>query len=177
MKRVVFSVIIFIFTVMYSGIGDGPQAKIEVRHNFNKSGAAGPIKVLSHFVTRYNDAKNAKPLNEFCNGSTVHFYYKVGPVRSIKGKGMPFRTRMVVEVLTRNGKKRKDLGWKKGNGVNRAMMNKTKTFGYYHSARWNLNLSSNIEPGADYTITIYHKDLNSRKTLTMKYKFRTRMCE
>jgi len=118
-------------------------------------------------------------------GRTVNFYYKIGPVESVKGKGMPYRTRMVVEVSypemrgekmnIRKGKK--DFGWKDANGVQGNMMNKSQTFGYFHTAGWNLNLVSNLGPSVDYNVTIFHNDLNSGETLQINYKFSSRICQ
>lgn len=183
MKRLICIGVIAVCTVVFTGIESGLEAKkIKFQHSFNKAGAP---KVLAHFVSGENQANTARPLNEFCMGRTVHFYYKIGPVQTVKGKGMPYRTRMVIDVSypemrgekinIRKGKK--DFGWKDANGVKGDMMNKSQTFGYYHTAGWNLNLASNLGPSVDYTVTIYHNDLNSGKTLKMEYKFQSKTCQ
>jgi len=174
MKKILYVTVIFAAILFFAGADHGLQAKkFKFTHSFSKG---GDLKVISQFVTYDNNANNAKPANEFCIGNTVYFYYKVGPVQSVAGKGMPFRTRMVVELTSRNGKKQQDLGWQKGNGVSGNMINKTQNFGYYHSARWNLKLATSIEPGSDYKVTIYHNDLNSGKTVKMVYNIRNNVC-
>ena len=174
MKKILSAAAILAVSVFFIATGENAEAKkFKFSYNSNKG---GKLKLIDSFVTWTDQANSAKPLKDFCLGNTVYFYYKVGPGQSVAGKGMPFKTRMVVEVTTRNGSKKKDLGWQQGNGVSGEYMKKTQKFGYYHSARWNIELAQSIEPPSDYKITIYHNDLNSGKTVKVVYKFTTKVC-
>jgi len=130
--------------------------------------------LLKSFVTRSNVADSAKPVGKesvdgyICPDGKIHFYYKIGPVKSVKGKGMPFKTRMIAELPKQNQKK--DFGWQNGNGASRAQMNRNLNFDYYHSSGWNLNLKP-ADMHKDFKVTIYHNDLNSGKTIEIVYQF------
>jgi len=175
MKKILSVAAILAVSFFFIATGENAEAK---KFKFTSSSTkGGDLKLINSFVTWTDQANSAKPLKDFCLGNTVYFYYKVGPVQSVAGKGMPFKTRMVVEVTTRNGSKKQDLGWQEGNGVSGEYMKKTQKFGYYHSARWNIKLASSIDPGSDYKITIYHNDLNSGKTVEVVYKFTTKVCQ
>lgn len=137
----------------------------KVSFSYNKS---GKIRLIKSYLTDTGNAGRAQNIGTRVNqGQKIHFYYKIGPIRVIKGKGTPYKTRLVIK---RDGRQIKDFGWKNANAVSKSQSRKTKTYGWFHTARWNLTLSGNARPGR-YTAEISHRDLNTRKTVIIRYNF------
>ncbi|MBP7583225.1 MAG: hypothetical protein KBA61_04270 [Spirochaetes bacterium] len=125
-------------------------------------------RIMQSFITRSGNASAARSDGtNFQHNDKIHFYYKVGPLASISGKGAPFRTKLVVRQGSRT---LKDFGWQSANAANSSQMDKNATLTWYHSAAWNLTLAPNINPGR-YSAIVSHQDLNSGKTLNANYSF------
>ena len=123
--------------------------------------------VIASFLTDNQNAASARPIsNRVYFDDKVYFYYKVGPLQSISGKGAPFQTRLVVQ---QNGRTLKDFGWQSANAASESQMRKNMNLTWYHSARWNLSISPRMT--GNYTAIVDHRDMNSGKTLTMRYNF------
>jgi len=137
------------------------------KFSFNDGKTKKPA-LMASFITNTNNANNATAIsNNVTPGQTIYFYYKIGPISAVKGKGAPFKTNLVV---TKGSKKIKDFGWNDANAVGQDKMNITANYGWYHSAGWNLNISDKIKPGT-YNAIITHKDKNSKTTITIRYTF------
>lgn len=159
--------------ILLCAMGEPLQAK-KFSFSYKSSKKTGTISLLKSFITRSDVANTAKPIGKesvdgyICPNGKIHFYYKIGPVKIVKGKGMPFKTRMVAELPKQNQKK--DFGWQSGNGASKAQMNSNLNFDYYHTSGWNLNLKP-ADVHKDFKVTIYHNDLNSGKTIEIVYQF------
>ncbi|HQP50482.1 MAG TPA: hypothetical protein PKX12_17290 [Spirochaetota bacterium] len=125
-------------------------------------------RIMQKFITRSGNASQARSDGtNFQHNDKIHFYYKVGPLASISGKGAPFRTRLMIKQGSRT---LKDFGWQSANAANASQMSKNLTLTWYHSAAWNITLAPNINPGR-YSAIVSHQDLNSGKTLNANYSF------
>ncbi len=125
-------------------------------------------RIMQSFITKSGNASQARSDGtNFQHNDKIHFYYKVGPLASISGKGAPFRTRLMIKQGSRT---LKDFGWQSANAANASQMGQNVTLAWYHSAAWNLTLAPNINPGR-YSAVVSHQDLNSGKTLNANYSF------
>ncbi len=135
-------------------------------YSYNRSGKN--LRLMKSFITNTGNANRARRISSRVRqGQKIHFYYKIGPIRVQKRRGAPYRTRLVIK---RGGRSIKDFGWKNSNAVKRHQRRKNKTYGWFHTARWNLKLSSRTRPGR-YTAIVSHRDLNTRRTVTIRYNF------
>ena len=126
------------------------------------------IKILDYFISNSSRIGYTLPRsNQISQGEEIYFYYRVGPFLSIMDKGTPFRTRM---ILKNKGIIIRDFGWYMGNAASRSQMGSTLKLKWYQNARWNLKIPIIFEAG-NYTVIISHHDLNSNKTLDIKYNF------
>ena len=158
MKKLLF--IPLLVLVISLGIDVNSHAK-KFKFSYNK-GKSGKIRVIKSFITSTSRVAGIKARsNRIKQGEKIHFYYKVGPLKCKKGKGTPFKTRLVVK---RGSKILKDFGWQNGNAANSSQKKRNQTLRWYHSAKWNLALSRNIRPGT-YTAIVTHSDQNSRSTV------------
>ena len=165
---------IFIFLLIF-GAGTIPTElvakKIKFTHNKkeSKTNKSKKMKLMSSFITDTNNAKSARKISStISQGQKIYFYYKVGPVKIIKGKGAPYKTRLVVK---KGSKVLKDFGWHNANAVTKNQMSKNGTYDWFQTTGWNLTISKNFRPG-DYTAVVTHRDQNSGKTINIRYKFR-----
>ncbi len=125
-------------------------------------------RIMQSFITKSGNASAARSDGtNYQHNDKIHFYYKVGPLSSISGKGAPFRTRLMIKQGSRT---LKDFGWQSANAANSGQMGQNVTLAWYHSAAWNLTLAPNINPGR-YSAIVSHQDLNSGKTLNANYSF------
>jgi len=125
-------------------------------------------RIMQKFITKSGNASEARSDGtNFQQNDKIHFYYKIGPLGSVSGKGAPFNTKLVIKQGSRT---LKDFGWQSANAANAAQMGKNFTMTWYHSAAWNITLSPSITPGR-YTAIVSHQDINSGKNLDARYNF------
>lgn len=140
------------------------------RWNFSTGQGKIVPRVMDHFISFSGRADMIEkvPKSVFEPGDKLYFYYKIGPLQCKSGSGAPFKTRLTVKMGARTVK---DFGWHDSNAADDSQMNTDVRLAYYHGARWNLSLQSNIAAGS-YTAIVEHKDMNSGKVLMMRYPFR-----
>lgn len=118
------------------------------------------------FITDTNNASSAtKKSDPVKPGEKIYFYYKIGPLSSLKGKGAPFKTRLFIE---RNNAVLKDFGWQNANAANRQQMSKNLRLLWYHNCAWHFSFGATAKPG-NYRAVVQHNDLNSGETITVSY--------
>jgi len=141
--------------------------KFHFKYNSGKN-KTKKMRLIKSFITNTGNVGKARDIGlSFNPGQKINFYYKVGPVKVIKGKGAPFKTRLVIKKGSRT---LKDFGWHKSNAVSGKNLKRNATFGWFHTSKWYLNLSKTIKPGS-YTAVITHKDQNSKSSVKIRYNF------
>ncbi len=127
------------------------------------------IRLLKSFITNTNNASRAHPIGTSVKqGRKIFFYYKIGPLRVRKGKGAPYRTKLIIR---KGNRVLKDFGWQRANAVKPHQRRQNRTYGWYHNARWNIKLSRKLAPGR-YNALIYHYDQNAEENIAIRYTFR-----
>lgn len=137
--------------------------------NFTSGRGSGKKpRVMKSFITNTNNVKSARRIStRVRRGQKIYFYYKIGPVKVKKGKGAPYRTRLVIKKGRRLVK---DFGWHNANAAGPGQRGKTGTFSWFHNSKWYLKISKKVKPG-NYNAEITHRDQNSGKTLKIRYHF------
>lgn len=131
----------------------------------NSAPAVTP-RLMKAFLTDSPRAASAKKRSATARaGEKLYFYYRIGPVSCLAGKGAPFQTKLVVE---QNGRVLKDFGWQNANAASPGQMNQNIRLLWYHNAAWNFSFGASSKPGT-YRAVVYYKDLNSGTTLKADY--------
>jgi len=166
MRRKTISKIITLSVFCFFITADSAQSK---KWNFSHNrGGSKQIRVMKSFIT---DSKNVKTAHRRSSrvrqGEKIYFYYKIGPLKIERGRGAPYKTRLIIK---KSGRMIKDFGWHTSNAAAPNQRNKTVTYKHFHNAKWYLKISNSVRPGS-YTAIIKHLDQNSGKTLTIRYHF------
>jgi len=163
---------VFVFTMGFFAatllmFSDSAEAR---KWNFSAGQGKVNPRVMEHFISLSENTGSIRkiPTITFRPGEKLYFYYKIGPLQCKNGSGAPFKTRLTIKKGARTVK---DFGWHDSNAANQSQMNGNVRLAYYHSARWNLHLQSNIIAG-NYTAIVEHRDINSGKILRMRYPFK-----
>ena len=136
--------------------------------SFSTSSSNKKPRLMRHFITNTNNVKYARPVSRrIRRGQKIYFYYKIGPVKVTRGRGAPYRTRLVIR---RGSRLVKDFGWHSANAAPAGKRNRNGTYKWFHNAKWYLKTSHTTRPGR-YTAIISHRDRNTGKLLTIRYSF------
>ena len=163
--------IIIILLVFGAGSIPADLMAKKIKLSYDKKKKSKKMKLISSFITDTNNVKSARKISStISQGQKIYFYYKVGPVKLVKGKGAPYRTRL---VLKKGSNVLKDFGWHNANVVKKNQMSKNRRYDWFQTTGWNLTISKNFRPGA-YTAVVTHRDKNSKSTIKIKYGFRVK---
>lgn len=137
---------------------------------FTARGESAPAapRLIKSFLSESGKVADARPgATSLREGDKVYLYYRIGPLNVIRGKGAPYRTRMVV---MKGNSTVKDFGWHSANAAGAGQMNMNGTLKWYHSAMWSLSIPTAPNPG-NYTAVITHSDLNTMTNITIRYAY------
>lgn len=131
------------------------------------SAQASP-KLIRSFLADSGKADSAKPRSsQVVAGEVIHFYFKVGPLQTKRGKGAPYKTRMIVK---KGGRLAKDFGWQPGNAATKSQMKTSRKLKWYHNVMWSLSIPKQPTP-AKYEAIITYRDTSSGKEIHISYPY------
>jgi len=100
-------------------------------------------------------------------GETVDFYFKMGNILYMAGKGASFRSRLTV---MRANRLVKDYGWRKDYAYEPQPGVQTQYTEGYENSAWSFTADEATHPGR-YTAVLTFQDLNSGRSTNISYTF------